>query len=260
VGIDADSPRLLKDANNTLVLLPAANVVAKVATSTVTRLGDESLARELRVASHLAGQGAPVVHPLSEGAAGPHESDGLVLTFWEYCEPDAAQAEEGAAVGYALREMHDALATYAAEALPALETKIARAAALYAAPEETPGLEPRDRQVAAAVYGRLLPALRLPTDRQPLHGEPHTGNVVWHGGRPLFLDFEAVCIGPREWDLAYMSGPALEAFREFDEQLLDAMHLAVSFCVTAWCSAQPGRAPEVDEAARYHLEVLRRNG
>ena len=35
---------------------------------------------------------------------------------------------------------------------------------------------------------------------------------------------------------------------------------AHSFCVAAFCWAQRGRAPEVDEAAQFHLNVLRQRG
>ena len=36
-----------------------------------------------------------------------------------------------------------------------------------------------------------------------LHGEPHDGNRLSHKGNIVYLDLEAACTGPLEWDLAY---------------------------------------------------------
>jgi len=38
-----------------------------------------------------------------------------------------------------------------------------------------------------------------------IHGSPHPYNVLLADGEPRFIDFEATCIGPVEWDLAHTS-------------------------------------------------------
>jgi Ser/Thr protein kinase RdoA (MazF antagonist) len=246
----------MRDAHNTLVLLPRAGVVAKVSTSTLGDRDEGALRRELSIGLHLSARKAPIVLPLPDGAGGPHEVDGLLLTLWNYCAPEPAPRASGVALGEALRAFHEALSDFP-EALPPLEEKLARAAALFADPAETPELTASDRRLTASVYEKLqLPESKL-EGRSPLHGEPHAGNVLWTGRLPLFIDFEAACTGPHEWDVAYLPDEARAAFPECNQQLLGLLRLAISFCVAAWCWAQPGKAPEVDEAAPYHLQVLR---
>jgi hypothetical protein len=46
-------------------------------------------------------------------------------------------------------------------------------------------------------------------------------------------------------------------FEEADPHLLDLMRDLRSCCVAAWCWMQRGRAPEVDEAAVWHLHRLK---
>lgn len=41
--------------------------------------------------------------------------------------------------------------------------------------------------------------------RRPLHGDAHTGNVLMTPDGPRWTDFEDVCVGPVEWDLASMT-------------------------------------------------------
>ena len=50
----------------------------------------------------------------------------------------------------------------------------------------------------------LVP-LALSWPRRPLHGDAHTGNVLMTPSGPLWTDFEDVCVGPVEWDLASMT-------------------------------------------------------
>jgi thiamine kinase-like enzyme len=82
--------------------------------------------------------------------------------------------------------------------------------------------------------------------------------VLWTSDGPLFIDFEAACAGPLEWDIAYLPAEARGSFLDYNEDLVELLRQAISFCVAAWCWAQFGRAPELDEAALYHLDVLRK--
>ena len=36
-----------------------------------------------------------------------------------------------------------------------------------------------------------------------VHGQAEVGNVLFRAGHPVFINFEQVAIGPREWDLAH---------------------------------------------------------
>lgn len=50
----------------------------------------------------------------------------------------------------------------------------------------------------------LVP-LALSWPRRPLHGDAHTGNILMTPEGPRWTDFEDVCAGPVEWDLASMT-------------------------------------------------------
>jgi Ser/Thr protein kinase RdoA (MazF antagonist) len=252
-GLSAAGARVLRESHNTLVLLPEAAVVAKVAPSRSV----EALGLELAVGLHLAARDAPAVRPLPDGAAGPYDLNGRVLTLWTYCPPAPASEQPGLELGTALRTLHEALADYPGP-LPPFTEKVDDAAALFADPIATPELPASDRRLTAAIYDKLRPRLETVGTESRLHGEPHSDNVIWTLTGPVLVDFEAVCLGPVEWDLGFLPEQAHEAFLDRDEDLIASLREAISFCVAAWCWAQRGRAPEIDEAADFHLDVLRR--
>ena len=254
--MDAAGAHVLRDAHNTLVLLPEPAVVAKVAHTTGKRTA-EPLERELAIGCHLAAHDAPTVRPLPDGTAGPYELEGRVLTLWSYCAPGPASEQPGLELGRALRAVHEALADFPGP-LPRFTEKLEDAAALFADATATPELSASDRRLTAMIYDTLQSRLETGGTPRTLHGEPHSDNVIWTLNGPVFVDFEAVCIGPVEWDLGFLPKRAREAFPERDQELVASLREAISFCVAGWCWAQRGTAPEIDEAAAFHLDVLRR--
>ena len=257
-GLDATDLEVVHDANNTVVLLPRAGLVGKVATSTLGDRAGADQARELRIARHLAARGAPIVPPAPAAIAGPHRTPNGAVTFWEHCR-DAGEPAGGAVrLGHALRAVHAALADVDEE-LPSLASRLDDAVELYHDPSATPGLDAQDRRLAARVHGGLHTLLVDAGEPRPLHGEPHGGNVVWTANGPRLLDFEAVCSGPSAWDLAYLPAESLAAFPDADRGLVERFRDAVSFAVAAWCWAQPDGPAVVTEAARVHLAALRRS-
>jgi hypothetical protein len=72
----------------------------------------------------------------------------------------------------------------------------------------------------------------------------------------LLIDLEAACIGPYEWDLTALEA-ARPMYSKLDDELLAVLSQMRSLCVSTWCWAQYGRAPEVDEGAHVHLRLLR---
>lgn len=75
----------------------------------------------------------------------------------------------------------------------------------------------------------------------------------------MLIDFEAACRGPVEWDLAYLPPAALDAFPGRDEEATARLRAGVSFCVAAWCLANPDPTLDVTEAAVIHWDALRRS-
>jgi aminoglycoside phosphotransferase (APT) family kinase protein len=73
-----------------------------------------------------------------------------------------------------------------------------------------------------------------------IHGQAEVGNVLLRAGDPVFIDFERVAIGPREWDLIDTAvtvtrfGLPEHHYRDFAD--------AYGFDVRAWSSYQTYRA------------------
>jgi hypothetical protein len=257
IGLDATGATVIKDSNNTIVLLPVEQLVAKVSTSGLPGRDRTALERELRIGVHVASRGAKIAPPADPGVAGPHRIGDAVLTFWQYRSPQSSPSDR-AEVGRAVRGFHSALAELAV-ALPRLADKVDDAAELLSDRGQTPGMTDRDRRIAARAQPRIHEMLDQLEPDTALHGEPHDGNVIWTSDGPLLIDFEASCTGPLEWDLAYLPDEAHDAFPNRDDALIERLRAVVSYCVAAWCWAQPEPSPEVDAAATHHLAELRRS-
>jgi GNAT superfamily N-acetyltransferase len=90
-----------------------------------------------------------------------------------------------------------------------------------------------------------------------LHGGPHTSNLLRTSRGLRWIDLDTVCRGPLEWDLAHLPEAAAAVFPEAEPNALAHARLLVSAEVAVWCWHTYGRAPEVDEAAHFHLDQLR---
>jgi hypothetical protein len=251
-GLDAGRPRVLQDSNHTVIHLAPAPIVAKVNTSPE----EANLAGEVEIAWFLASQGAPVVLPASLLPPGPHVEGGLEVTFWEYCvhEPGEPSLEM---LGRSLRALHDVLASYPAplrawDRFDGVERVLGDEHALTALDVSDRGfLRSRYRRLRAAIDG-FQPPLR------PLHGEPHSGNLLLSSQGPRWIDFESACLGPQEWDLTVLPDEIVDRyFSGVDWELLGVLRAMRSLVVAVWCWLDPDRAPVLRQAGTYHLALLR---
>jgi aminoglycoside phosphotransferase (APT) family kinase protein len=212
-GLRVGEPFVLADLFSLMVHLKPAPVVARVATC-MPRLRtpiENWLEREIAVTEYLSGRGAPVVAPSRELPPGPHERDGLWISFWTHVPPDPERAPTADDCSAMLPDLHDALRSYPGE-LPTLGAddiprglqKLDRAGDL---------LSKSDVGLLRASAERLRPFWEAPSgDLRPLHGDAHPGNLIAaRGGSPVWIDFEDVCLGPVEWDLATIGDPAAVA-------------------------------------------------
>jgi hypothetical protein len=200
-GLPVEDPVLLNDGANAVVHLRPAPVVARVATTTpllrpaITR----SLGREVALATALTAAGAAVVPPSDLLPPGPHEHEGLALSFWRYVaflpeRPTAAEA------GTALGDLHAVLA-----GLPplwdgsALDTPLDDLT-VFAERGTALGADPALVQRTAELAARLRPLLTGPV--MTLHGDTHPGNLLRTAGGLVWADLEDTSRGPRGWDLA----------------------------------------------------------
>jgi molybdopterin-guanine dinucleotide biosynthesis protein A/aminoglycoside phosphotransferase (APT) family kinase protein len=255
-GLDPNRPRILQDWNDTVVHLAPHPLVARVATSGVRSEHRATQAREVAVARHVSTRGGPVVAPATHPPPGPHEHDGLSLTLWEYAEVEP-RAIAPAATGAALRALHRALEDYPGP-LPALDERLERAHAVVSADDRLPALARDRREFLRDAFERLREraAVAAAGPSRILHGGPHSGNLLPTREGLLWVDLDTVCRGPLEWDVAHLHEEAAALFPEVDAGLLPTMRRLVGAEVAIWCFAQYGRAPEVDEAARFHLARL----
>jgi hypothetical protein len=256
-GVRCEDPVVLRDAWHVLVHLAPFSIVARASTSLDWPGGpsEDDVVRELEVASHAAGRGAPVVPPSEELDPGPHEQDGHVVTFWRYVE--STGEVDGRAAGRGLRAIHDALADYDGS-LPAA-----------AHPEDVHAMldtleDSKDTRLLRDIVSNA-PDL----DGQALHGDAHLWNCMASSGGPLWHDFETACRGPREYDLAALAlndlvrGPdlpareALAAYGEHDPELLDAaVPVYAAWVFTSMLTAVP-RRPELGPMLELRMRWLR---
>jgi hypothetical protein len=192
LGLPADDPEVIAEGYAVRVRLHPASVVTRVVTVGRVLRGDPMpwLEREVAVARFLAAAGAPVVPPWSD--PGPYLADGLEVSLWQWAEHSPGKVAP-AVFGVLLGELHAALASYEGDLPPLVGplTDISSALTLSA------------DAVLHAAAGELVP-LALSWARRPLHGDAHPGNVLLTADGPRWTDFEDVCLGPVEWDLASM--------------------------------------------------------
>ena len=256
-GIDALTPTIVQDWNDTIIHLRPAPIVARVRTSWVKRDGEETYEREIAVAAYAHARSAPIVPPSTDAPPGPHRVDGTVVTLWEYAEQVAGDISPYEA-GEALRALHDAVADYPHE-LPMLWKRLDRTQAVAADATASPALAEDDRAFLAARLHELRAAFEaLGLAERPLHGGPHGSNLLHTPTGPRWIDFDTVCRGPLEWDLAHLPDGAAALFPEADRHALALARQLVGAETAVWCWHTYGRAPEVDDAAHFHLGRLRR--
>jgi Phosphotransferase enzyme family len=258
-GVSCGAARLLKDSNNTIVHLAPSPIVAKVGTTAIRREPGRLLACELRIGTHLAHRGAPIAPPTSEIPPGPHNYGALTVTFWCVRPHTLQRRVAHEALAAALHRFHDAFADYRGD-LPSFMEVLERAGSVIADRSLTPQLARADRTFLQAIYDRILDetrGARIP-GVTPLHGDPHLdGNILATPNGPVFVDFEGACKGPPEWDLTSLPRGVATRYPGADIALVDQLREARSLCVAAWCWMHPDRAPEVQEAAHFHMNGLR---
>ncbi len=254
LGLTVDDPVLVQETNNTVIWLSPHPVIAKVGTHPGS---GERLVREHAIASELAERGAPVASPLL-GATPVREAEtGFVVTLWCRLDHNPSEPVSGQAVGASLRELHDALSACSVE-LPNFQVDLERARRALSDMGRVAALDPAARAFLRSAFDDLLLTLDDWTlTKCPLHGEPHDGNLLITPSGVRWIDFESVCRGPLEWDLAFLSEDARSAFATVDNDLLQLLETLNSARVATWCWAQ-AHFPDMRWHAEHHLERVRR--
>lgn len=250
-GLAVADPVTLSDSNNVVVWLRPAPVVAKVGTGHHRRRGVE-----LAVAGHLAASGALVVAPASQVPQVVHRAGGFRVTCWDY-QPGTGREPAAGGLAAALARVHAGLGGYRGR-LPSGRAELAAVAGVLGDPAGAPALPPGGRALLLCALERFAAELaRYPVPARPLHGSPHTGNIVVTGAGIRFLDFETACTGPLDWDLAQAGPDTARAYPgRPGPALLGLCRGLVSVKTAAWCWAGFGH-PALRWHAEHHLAVVK---
>jgi Ser/Thr protein kinase RdoA (MazF antagonist) len=216
------APVLLHHSQHISVHLPSLASVARIRVCASPETAD-GLTRELAVARYLVERSAPIVPPSTRHPPGPYFHDQFGLTLWAYTEHEPANdghAGHVAAAAGALRQVHAALADYPGR-LPRLSTKLEACRNLLSDELALPALGASDRAVLLDAYQRSLSSLGGHyADVKPIHGDAGLHNVFITKNGALYADFQDVCQGRREWDVASLPDAAWPAFPGFDPAAL----------------------------------------
>ncbi|WP_344156974.1 phosphotransferase enzyme family protein [Nocardioides koreensis] len=193
VGLTVERPEVIAEGYSVRVRLHPEPVVTRVVTLGRALRGTPRawLEREVAVARFLAASEVGVTAPWRD--AGPHHVAGIDVSLWQWVEQDQSTVTD-ADFGRSLGRLHAALATYPDD-LPLLAGPLADIAA---------AMSRSDDQFLHRAVAVLVP-LAEGWPRRPLHGDAHTGNVLMTADGPRWTDFEDVCVGPVEWDLASLT-------------------------------------------------------
>jgi aminoglycoside phosphotransferase len=250
--------------SNVLVRLKPAPVIARVMTGTAVLHGDVEtwLAREVAVGAFLGERGL-AVPPSDVLAPGPHQHEGLWMTFWEFVEHDASRPLPRAhELGGSLRELHAALADFPGELGPLNDVRdwLDR---LLAKLHPSPRLSPRDGDFLRSRLQDLTPTVfesSLPA--QAIHGDASISNLLRTENGLIWNDLEDACVGPVHWDVAGLIIEArarggseafvadfLRAYGGLDPEELNDFIAAHHLYTTVWQAFDAQRRPQTPNSA-----------
>jgi hypothetical protein len=206
--------------SNVIVHLRPSPIVARVMSGTVVLHPDPRawLTREIDVGAFLA-ERTSVVAPTTAIDPGPYVSGNLWMSFWEHVEVRKTPLD-ALEIGRALRALHDALAEYRGP-LPPRSAVLDEIDWLLNALSGDAGVSE-----LAAERDRLAEVILEDghaRDRQPLHGDASLSALLPTGSGPRWNDFEDVCVGTVEWDVAGVLSDARAAHGDaFSAEVLAA--------------------------------------
>jgi len=182
--------------------------------------------------------------------------DGFDVTLWVYYEP-AAPHLPPAGYARALERLHAGMREADVPG-PRFTDRIAEAEEVVASPDLSPALAGADRAFLGSRLGSLRRAIGgRGAVEQPLHGEPHPGNVLRTNNGPLFIDLETYCRGPVEFDLAHVPEAVCEHYPGVDQGLLEECRQLVLAMVAAWRWDRGDQFPDGMRFGEEFLRVLR---
>lgn len=255
LGLPATDAVVLRDSNMATLRLLPSDVVARVAHAggggDGGRSGRDVAAFEVELAEQLRSAGAPVAGLDRRTPAQVHEADGFAVTLWTHCD---GPPPTSAAYAAALADLHGGLRRVDL-ATQHFTDRVAEAERIAVEPARSPALADDDRELLVTTLRRLRDAvLAGGALEQPLHGEPHPGNVLGSPDGPRFIDLETCCRGPVEFDVAHLPDAVAKHYPGLDADLLSDCRGLVVAMVAAW---RWDRDDQLPDGLRLGQELLR---
>lgn len=227
LGLHAEDAVVLFNSNKLALRVTPCGVLARV-----TFVGLEAQL-ELHRALRLADAGCPVGAVQPQVAPVVYERDGLAVTLWTYYD-SAAHPFPAEDYAHALARLHAGMRTSELTG-PRFTDRIAEAQQVAANPNLSPDLADSDRELLADRLADLRHHIdEFGASEQLLHGEPHPGNVLGTSRGPVFIDFETICRGPVEFDLAHIPEAVCQHYPDANQELLDICRQLVLAIIAAW--------------------------
>jgi len=219
LGLKVARPRVLHDLFSVIVHLAPSPVVARLPIVVPAGIDPDALiakqVRELTMVGWLGDANQPVVRPSPLVPRLPVQRDGFSITLWEYVEVEGASAPDFTANASLVTGLHKAMRDYPFD-LPFLSPVTSMMSSSVRFLEEHPGLLGTDDvDRLHNEWDILAPVLASPeaflsavpgAHFHPIHGDAPYYNLMPTSAGPRHSDFEDVCRGPLEWDMA-MAGP-----------------------------------------------------
>ena len=252
LDLAANDAVVLHNSNRVALRLLPCDVLARVA-----RPSHAAAPLEVEIAKRLAELDAPVAALQPRVGGRVYERDGFLVTLWTYYDPVSLRMLQPADYAGALERLHRGLRQLDV-VTPHFTDRVAEAQQLVARPDDTPALAGADRDLVRNTLRGLTKAIaHRGAAEQVLHGEPHPGNVLNTTRGPLFIDFETVCRGPVEFDLAHVPDAVSDRYPDADQQLLRECRGLVLAMVAAWRFDKRDQLPNGLRAGDQLIDALR---
>lgn len=201
---------------------------------------------------------------------------GYPVSVWRWIDKDADGGDNFSAFGNLLRQFHD-LPAETGFAVPDFDP-LAKIRARIDRLRQNNTVEKAHLDILEGVYERaerLAPKLDdSKLGRGLVHGDALRGNAIRSNGKLHLIDFDSVCLGPREWDLAPTAltikrfgvgddaawTEFLQAYGAKDSALadLEAAIIIKELSMTVFLCLSAGQSCEIDKEIEWRIAAWKR--
>jgi Ser/Thr protein kinase RdoA (MazF antagonist) len=253
LDLRVDDAVVLHDSNRLAVRLLPCDVLARIAPVA----HHAGAAFEVAVARQLAATESPVaeLEPRAEPRVYLH--DGFAVTLWTYYDSVPPRDIAPSEYAQALERLHAGMRQIDVTA-PHFTDRVQEAQALVGSRHLTPDLADADRELLSETLRSLRRAI---VDRgspeQPLHGEPHPGNLLMTKKGLLFVDLETCCRGPVEFDIAHAPDEVSVHYPTVKQDLLHECRLLMLAMIATWRWDRDDQLPNGRQLGAEWLSQIR---